>query len=113
MCAHSLCHLIGHDHETKAEFEVMIKEEHSLLDQYNLLMGTTIHPMTECGHSWPMIFSLGRNAVFPGIIYETVSTIMEVCYIIYIVSSVFSTLEFSEFPCQKFNIMKIFLWWSE
>lgn len=50
LLTHGLCHLLGYDHETQAQWRQMFDQEMKILDKYNKLIGTNLQPITTVGH---------------------------------------------------------------
>ncbi|XP_072197459.1 endoribonuclease YbeY [Excalfactoria chinensis] len=44
--AHGLCHLLGYQHNTKAEWQQMYQKEAEILEELNRLTGTSLRPLT-------------------------------------------------------------------
>ncbi|OXB75901.1 UNVERIFIED_CONTAM: hypothetical protein H355_008545 [Colinus virginianus] len=44
--AHGLCHLLGYQHNTKAEWQQMYQKEEEILEELNRLTGTSLRPLT-------------------------------------------------------------------
>lgn len=45
--AHGLCHLLGYQHNTEAEWKQMYAKESQVLQQLNRLLGTSLQPLTK------------------------------------------------------------------
>ncbi|XP_074766818.1 endoribonuclease YbeY isoform X4 [Athene noctua] len=44
--AHGLCHLLGYQHNTKAEWQQMYQKEVEILEELNRLTGASLRPLT-------------------------------------------------------------------
>ena len=52
MVTHGICHLIGYDHETKEQYEVMHAKESLILQEFNRITGHSCTPLLQVGHYW-------------------------------------------------------------
>jgi rRNA maturation RNase YbeY len=50
MVTHGICHLIGYDHDTKEQYELMHAKESLILQEFNKITGYSCSPLLEVGH---------------------------------------------------------------